>query len=205
MGLLPDIANIKHKYKFLIGEFIAPKGQQLANNVRNLSESTRLSMKNTDGIWIKSKNSFIHIAKVYPNKIVQEAIEGNRIPALLGYDCLKREVRYGENSRIDILLASPEKPLCYVEVKNVTLKEGKGALFPDAVTTRGQKHLNELMAVIKAGDRGALVFLVQWDNSDIKRLLFWRSIFTKRSGVGTFRRNSLFTSPIQGNHFLLHK
>ena len=57
---------------FLIGEFIAPKGQQLANNVRNLSESTRLSMKNTDGIWIKSKNSFIHIAKVYPNKIVQE-------------------------------------------------------------------------------------------------------------------------------------
>jgi len=57
---------------FLIGEFVAPKGQQLANNIRNLGESTRLSMKNTDGIWIKSNNSFIHIAKVYPNKIVQE-------------------------------------------------------------------------------------------------------------------------------------
>ena len=57
---------------FLIGEFIAPKGQQLANNVKNIGESTRLSMKNTDGIWIKSNNSFIHIAKVYPNKIVQE-------------------------------------------------------------------------------------------------------------------------------------
>lgn len=57
---------------FLIGEFIAPKGQQLANNIKNLSESTRLSMRNTDGIWIKSNNSFIHIAKVYPNKIVQE-------------------------------------------------------------------------------------------------------------------------------------
>jgi len=57
---------------FLIGEFIAPKGQQLANNIKNLSESTRLSMKNTDGIWIKSNSSFIHIAKVYPNKIVQE-------------------------------------------------------------------------------------------------------------------------------------
>ena len=57
---------------FLIGEFVAPKGQQLANNIRNLGESTRLSMKNTDGIWIKSKNSFIHIAKVYPDKIVQE-------------------------------------------------------------------------------------------------------------------------------------
>ena len=57
---------------FLIGEFIAPKGQQLANNIKNLSESTRLSMKNTNGIWIKSRNNFIHIAKVYPNKIVQE-------------------------------------------------------------------------------------------------------------------------------------
>ena len=57
---------------FLIGEFIAPKGQQLANNIKNLSESTRLSMKNTNGIWIKSKIDFIHIAKVYPNKIVQE-------------------------------------------------------------------------------------------------------------------------------------
>ena len=57
---------------FLIGEFIAPKGQQLANNIKNLGESTRLSMKNTDGIWVKSNNSFIHIAKVYPNKIVQE-------------------------------------------------------------------------------------------------------------------------------------
>ncbi len=57
---------------FLIGEFIAPQGQQIANNVKNLSESTRLSMKNTDGIWIKNKSSFIHIAKVYPGKIVQE-------------------------------------------------------------------------------------------------------------------------------------
>ena len=57
---------------FLIGEFIAPKGQQLANNIRNHGESARLSMKNTDGIWIKTKTSFIHIAKVYPDKIVQE-------------------------------------------------------------------------------------------------------------------------------------
>ena len=57
---------------FLIGEFIAPKGQQLANNVKNLSQSTRLSMKNTDGIWIKSQDSFIHIARVFPDKIIEE-------------------------------------------------------------------------------------------------------------------------------------
>ena len=57
---------------FLIGEFVAPKGQQVANNLKNISQSTRLSMKNTDGIWIKNRSSFIHIAKVYPSKIVQE-------------------------------------------------------------------------------------------------------------------------------------
>ena len=55
---------------FLIGEFIAPKGQQLANGIKNLSESTRLSMKNTKGVWIKNNNNFIHIAKVYPDKTV---------------------------------------------------------------------------------------------------------------------------------------
>ena len=57
---------------FIVGEFFAPKGQQLANDVKNIGESTRLSMKNTDGIWIKSGDSFIHIANVYPNKIVKE-------------------------------------------------------------------------------------------------------------------------------------
>ena len=57
---------------FLMGEFVAPKAQQLANNIKNLGESTRLSMKNTDGVWVKSDNSFIHIAKVYPDKIMQE-------------------------------------------------------------------------------------------------------------------------------------
>ena len=57
---------------FLIGEFVAPQGQQVANNLKNLSQSTRLSMKNSDGIWIKNKSSFIHIARVYPSKIVQE-------------------------------------------------------------------------------------------------------------------------------------
>ncbi len=57
---------------FLMGEFIAPQGQQVANNLKNLSQSTRLSMKNTNGIWIKNRSSFIHIARVYPDKIVQE-------------------------------------------------------------------------------------------------------------------------------------
>ena len=59
-------------FTFLIGEFVAPKGQELANNIKNLGESTRLSRKNTNGMWVKSKNTFRHIAKVYPDKIMQE-------------------------------------------------------------------------------------------------------------------------------------
>jgi len=69
-------------------------------------------------------------------------------------------VPYGEHSRIDLLLEGPAGR-CFVEVKNVTLVEGNRALFPDAVTTRGQKHLNELMRVVREGDRGVIFFTVQ--------------------------------------------
>jgi sugar fermentation stimulation protein A len=69
-------------------------------------------------------------------------------------------VPYGEHSRIDLLLESPVRR-CFVEVKNVTLVENGKALFPDAVTTRGQKHLNELMRVVRDGDRGVIFFTVQ--------------------------------------------
>lgn len=100
-----------------------------------------------------------------PNQFVAQAIEAGVIPALKGYDTLKREVKYGEEgrSRIDVYLSDSKEvlPPCYVEVKNVTLKDGEGALFPDSVTTRGQKHIRELMGVMKDGSKAALVFFVQ--------------------------------------------
>jgi len=100
-----------------------------------------------------------------PNQFVAQAIEAGVIPALDGYDTLKREVKYGEDgrSRIDVYLSDSNArlPACYVEVKNVTLKEDKAASFPDAVTTRGQKHLRDLMGVMREGFKAALVFFVQ--------------------------------------------
>jgi sugar fermentation stimulation protein A len=95
-----------------------------------------------------------------PNRLVREAIEGGTIAELQGYDSIRQEVPYGERSRIDLLLTGV-RGRCYVEVKNVTLVQEGRARFPDAVTERGQKHLAELMRVVRAGDRGVLVFTVQ--------------------------------------------
>jgi sugar fermentation stimulation protein A len=96
------------------------------------------------------------------NQLVVEAIENGVISELAGYDTLKTEVKYGqENSRIDIYLASKGRPACYIEVKSVTLlgEEGQG-YFPDAVTTRGQKHVRELTEMVRSGHRAVLLFAV---------------------------------------------
>jgi sugar fermentation stimulation protein A len=107
----------------------------------------------TDGFW-----AGINTAR--PNHLVREAIESGTVVELQGYAAIRPEVAYGEHSRIDLLLESPGRR-CFVEVKNVTLVENGLALFPDAVTTRGQKHLNELMRVVREGDRGVIFFTVQ--------------------------------------------
>lgn len=98
----------------------------------------------------------------HPNRLVEEAITAGRVPELKGFATLRREVKYGENSRIDLLLENPGKPSCYVEVKNVHLSRKAGlAEFPDSVTERGTKHLAELANMVKAGHRAAMVYLVQ--------------------------------------------
>ena len=97
-----------------------------------------------------------------PNRLAQEAIEAARIPELQGYPKLRREVRYGADSRLDLLLDGDGQPPCYVEVKSVTLSRRPGiAEFPDAVTRRGAKHLAALQAAAAEGARSVMLFLVQ--------------------------------------------
>jgi sugar fermentation stimulation protein A len=91
---------------------------------------------------------------------VREGIEAGLVKELQGFSLIRPEVPYGENSRIDLLLEG-DGGRCFVEVKNVTLMENGKARFPDAVTTRGQKHLRELMQVVSQGDRGVIFFVVQ--------------------------------------------
>jgi sugar fermentation stimulation protein A len=109
---------------------------------------------------VEADGNWVGINTGLPNRLAREAIEAGVISELLGYDQIRQEVAYGTNSRIDLLLTG-EKGLCYLEIKNVTLVEGAKALFPDAVTTRGQKHLRELMQVVAAGHRGVTLFMVQ--------------------------------------------
>lgn len=98
----------------------------------------------------------------HPNKIVSDAILAKNIPELAGFAELKREVKYGLSSRIDILLDDPAKGLAYVEIKNVHLMRQAGlAEFPDSVTERGVKHLQELAAMVQAGHRAVMVYLIQ--------------------------------------------
>ncbi|MEZ5896948.1 MAG: DNA/RNA nuclease SfsA [Parvularculaceae bacterium] len=101
-----------------------------------------------------------------PNKIAAEAIARRAIPELAGYEGMRREVNYGERSRIDLLLEGGAKGAktgpCYVEIKNVHLVRNPGlAEFPDSVTTRGAKHMAELAALARGGTRAVVVFVVQ--------------------------------------------
>ncbi len=106
-----------------------------------------------NGIWVG-------INTQYPNRLVREGIERGVISELSGYSLIRGEVNYGKRSRVDLLLQG-ESGWCYVEVKNVTLVEEGRALFPDAVTLRGQKHLRELMQMVEEGHRAVIFFVVQ--------------------------------------------
>ena len=113
---------------------------------------------------IESEGVLVGINTAVPNRLAREGVEHGTIAELQGYDSLRREVRYGENSRIDLLLerdsdTTPDR--CWVEVKNVTLTRDGAALFPDAVTERGRKHLRELAARVAGGDRAVMLYVVQ--------------------------------------------
>lgn len=97
-----------------------------------------------------------------PNALAEEALRAGIIPQLEEYDSLRREVRYGRSSRIDILLEHPGRAPCYVEVKNVHMMRQPGlAEFPDCVTARGTKHLGELADMVAAGHRAVMLYVVQ--------------------------------------------
>jgi sugar fermentation stimulation protein A len=111
----------------------------------------------------------------HPNKLVAEALVAKRITVLAGYPTLRREVKYGRNSRIDLLLECAQKGLCYVEIKNVHLSRRHGlAEFPDSVTARGVKHLGEMSDMVRQGHRAVMVFLIQ--RAEARRLQLARDI-----------------------------
>lgn len=111
-------------------------------------------------VLVKAGPALVNIETNIPNRVVFESAKAGEIPELKGYESARREVPYGTNSRIDILLegrAGDPRP-CYVEVKCTTLAEGGHSRFPDAVTERGLKHLVELQKLVKKGSRAVQFF-----------------------------------------------
>jgi sugar fermentation stimulation protein A len=110
---------------------------------------------------VQANGGLVGINTTRPNRVVEEAIVGGRIAELHGYELIRREVRYDERCRIDLLLQRPGRPDCFVEVKNVHLRRSAGAEFPDAVTGRGAKHLGALARQVAQGARAVVVYVVQ--------------------------------------------
>ena len=167
------------RYKRFLADIELENGRQLTVHCPNTG-----SMKNCadpgSEVWIRDSGN---LKRKYPfgwelvqvegrfwacintgraNALIREAIENEVIAELQGYDSIRQEVKYGdENSRIDLLLEGKGRAACYVEIKNVTLLETNGlGTFPDAVTTRGAKHLRELMLMVEQGYRAVLMFCV---------------------------------------------
>jgi len=134
----------------------------------SLSDNPKRKLRGTLEIITTSQGNLAGVNTLRANHLVRQAIDNRLIVELTRYDQVKAEVPYGEEkSRIDFLLKDTTGGLkdCYLEVKNVTMDMGKGlATFPDSVTSRGTKHLRELISMVEGGHRAILFFCVQLTN-----------------------------------------
>jgi sugar fermentation stimulation protein A len=164
------------RYKRFLADIILDDGEEITAHVPNSGAMTSCIEENCD-VWLtfhdnpkrklkytleltKNDENLICTNTNVANKIAIEAIKNGLISVLQGYDSLKPEQKYGQNSRIDILLEN-EKQKCFVEVKSVSLKIDDYLAFPDSVTSRGTKHLNELYDMVKEGHRAVMLYVIQ--------------------------------------------
>jgi sugar fermentation stimulation protein A len=110
---------------------------------------------------IEMPNSLVGINTLVPNRLVYQSAQAALIPELSGYKTAAREVSIGNGSRIDLMLSNGQRNRCYVEIKNCTLVNDGIARFPDAVTSRGLKHLKELETLVNAGSRCIMFYFIQ--------------------------------------------
>ncbi|MCC8456482.1 DNA/RNA nuclease SfsA [Photorhabdus aegyptia] len=171
-------ATLIRRYKRFLADVITPEGETLTIHCANTGAMTGCATPG-DTVWYSTSDNpkrkypnsweltetqdghWICVNTLRANDLVAEAIAKNAIPEFSEYKKISREVKYGEeNSRIDLLLQAEQQVNCYIEVKSVTLLQENCGYFPDAVTTRGQKHLRELQHIAEQGQRAVLFFAV---------------------------------------------
>ncbi|MGE0650880.1 MAG: DNA/RNA nuclease SfsA [Alphaproteobacteria bacterium] len=170
------------RYKRFLADVTLATGENITAHVANPGAMTGLADPGLE-IWLsKSDNPkrklawswelarigrhLVGINAGLPNRLVEEALGLGVITELSGYAVLRREVRYGTNSRVDFVLSNEGQKECYVEVKNVHLKRGPLAEFPDSVTARGTRHLHELARMAAKGCRAVMLYVVQRADCD---------------------------------------
>ena len=115
-----------------------------------------------DWVLVRAQNTLVGIHTHMANSLAAEALTSERIPELSGYTTIRREVKYGEASRIDFLLEHPDRRPCYVEVKSITFSRRPAlAEFPDSPSVRATKHVGELAHMVQSGARALLLYIVQ--------------------------------------------
>jgi sugar fermentation stimulation protein A len=180
-------ATLVRRYKRFLADVVLPSGEEITVHVANpgammglMTPGARIWLSRSDDprrklahgwelteVDLGAGSELVGINTGHPNRLAGDAIGRGVIPQLAGYSSQRREVKYGRNSRIDLLLEGEARAPCYVEVKNVHLMRRPGlAEFPDCVTARGAKHLDELTAMVASGARAVMLYVIQIGSAD---------------------------------------